>query len=277
MKYGVTLLLAITASFGLRELRAGEHPMMEDLGHPPATGSNVTLVRKSNIDPIFFDEYNTLIDFALILSAKDEVGLKELHEQRKCRDAKVGTTALILAQFDKPIPSAHIRFTSGPDKDKKAFVPKWAFETLIPTRLDVGETGVLGNEAPIPTVVGQTEPGQVNLYHATGDYSEYIKDALERTERGVRVTRFSDGIVTDELDGAYIKRGKLILLPVGVRVKVLEYLSPADHPMQSRTLAHVEITTKLKDRKKIQGTKGYVLAFNVYKVEEGKAKRKGAR
>jgi len=280
MRYALLLVLGLTTGLGIQELPgAGEPPMMEDLSNPADTGRVVTLIHRFGIDPVLLEDIPAVLDYAAAVKANDAVGLKELSDKGKCREGKVGTTALILERFGDPVPGAKIRIASGPEKDRIVYVIATNYETMVPTRVRAGETGVLANMDIRSVLASQTPDSQVNMYHTIGDYKEYREEDVKTIDRSGPYIG-GGGITIDKFDDAYIRRGKLIVLPAGVRAKVLEFVSPADNPTQTLTLARVEVEiahAKVIKGKKIQKVTGYVLAFNVYKDEEGRAKRKGAK
>src|SRR5271165_1627709 len=242
MRYALSLVLGLTTGLGIQELPgAGEPPMMEDLSNPPDTGRVVTLIHRFGIDPVLLEDIPAVLDYAAAVKANDGVGLKELSDKGKCRDGKVGTTALILERFGDPVPGAKIRIASGPEKDRIVHAIATNYETMIPTRVRAGETGVLANMDIHSVLANQTPGSQVNVYRTIGDYKEYREEDVKTTDRSSPFIQRVDGTIIDKFDDAYIRRGKLIVLPAGVRAKVLEFVSPADNPTQTLTLARVEV------------------------------------
>ena len=147
---------ALVGILAVSDLFAADDSMMEDLTHPPRVGSEVALIRRYDIDPSLFRDYQSMVSFASIIKANDKVGLVQLEKQGKCRTAKKGTTALILERYDKPFPSAKVRIASGPEKNQIAFTIESCIDNLIPTRVRVGETVALFHEASL-SGVGQVE------------------------------------------------------------------------------------------------------------------------
>lgn len=181
--------------------------------------------------------------------AKDRANLAQLQSLRKPNCVKV-------------------RITSGPEKGQTVYVDHNFIGNLIPTRVQVGEVGVLRRESAFA----------VRVYYKVETYDEHLSDwIMFEPKIGQGMQTIIGGMLLDDVDTAYSNAGKLLVLPDGVRVKILEFVEPGEHPSLTQTLAYVEILTPPKNRKKLQGKKGYVRAFEVYKDVETRTKLRGKR
>ena len=244
-------------------------------------------------------DVEALSAFGGSVNAKDLVGLLQLQKAGNCRDGKHGTTALMMGQLDvtphvgKPFPCTRIRIKSGPEKDQIAYIMNFSIDILIPTRVKVGQTGVLAHESTLPPYFGSAgtlwynasgspmgvslDPTLVNVYARVETFDEYVrarKNAADQSGNLAKI-RGDDELAEYRVDKSYADAGSLLVLPTGVRVKVLGFITPGDHPSLSQTLVHVEFASQPKGRKKsIIGKKGYVLAFDIYTRIDGSKKGK---
>jgi hypothetical protein len=168
-----------------------------------------------------------------------------------------------------------IRITSGSEKGQSAYVDHDFIANLIPTRVRVGETGVLRKESAVAVrVFDRVETYDKYVSDWIALYEKYVSDQIASEPRGGESTSRKK---IEEVDIGYSDAGKLLFLPDGVRVKILGFIEPGEHPLLSQTMASVEIITPPKNRKKLQGKKGYVRAFEVYKDDDPKTKAKRKR
>ena len=200
----------------------------------------MTLVRKYDLEPMLFVDDHAVSAYLGAINAKDEVGLIELEKRGLYRNGKQGTTALMMGTVDvtptvggNHYPCCRIRIKSGPEKDQIMLVLASSIDVLIPTRVKAGETGVLAHDGSLPLLVhdgslpsgldfGRSEQS-VNVYDRIDIVENYRQDRKQTERDALRDKSRNPDVELENLDMAYVKAGKLLILPIGVRVKVINF------------------------------------------------------